>query len=175
MQGLRYLEEAVTLTLDAEKCNGCRQCTLVCPHGVFAIGDDKRAYLADRGACMECGACALNCSTGAITVAAGRRLRRRDHPQLDLRRRADAAAAPPRASRARAARAAATRHGTRLVRRLLLERRPRHAAERGPRTRAHRAPCGLLRRVGRQQRVDRAARTELIASPPTGPVSQTRE
>jgi NAD-dependent dihydropyrimidine dehydrogenase PreA subunit len=71
VQGLRYLEDAVTLTLDAEKCNGCRQCTLVCPHGVFAIGDDKRAYLADRGACMECGACALNCATGAIAVKPG--------------------------------------------------------------------------------------------------------
>ena len=71
MQGLRYLEEAVTLSLDADKCNGCRSCTLVCPHAVFAIGDDKRAYLADRGACMECGACALNCSTGAITVTPG--------------------------------------------------------------------------------------------------------
>ena len=71
MQGLRYLEDAVTLSLDAEKCNGCRICTLVCPHAVFAIGDDKRAYLADRGACMECGACALNCATGAITVTPG--------------------------------------------------------------------------------------------------------
>jgi len=71
MQGLRYLEEAVTLSLDAEKCNGCRICTVVCPHAVFAIGDDKKAFLADRGACMECGACALNCATGAITVTPG--------------------------------------------------------------------------------------------------------
>lgn len=71
MQTLRYLEDSVTLGLDAEKCNGCRTCTIVCPHGVFAIGSDKRAYLADRGACMECGACALNCSTGAITVSPG--------------------------------------------------------------------------------------------------------
>jgi NAD-dependent dihydropyrimidine dehydrogenase PreA subunit len=71
MQGLRYLEEAVTLSLDAEKCNGCRTCTLVCPHGVFAMGADKRAFLADRGACMECGACALNCATGAIAVDPG--------------------------------------------------------------------------------------------------------
>jgi NAD-dependent dihydropyrimidine dehydrogenase PreA subunit len=71
MQELRYLEKSVTLVLDAERCNGCRTCTIVCPHAVFAIGDDKRAYLADRGACMECGACALNCATGAITVTPG--------------------------------------------------------------------------------------------------------
>jgi NAD-dependent dihydropyrimidine dehydrogenase PreA subunit len=70
MQSLRYLEDAVTLELDAEKCNGCRTCTLVCPHGVFAMVD-KRAVMVDRGACMECGACALNCSTGAISVTPG--------------------------------------------------------------------------------------------------------
>jgi ferredoxin len=44
---------------------------MVCPHGVFAIGDDKRAFIADRGACMECGACALNCAWGAISVKPG--------------------------------------------------------------------------------------------------------
>ena len=66
MKTLRYLENSVTLELDAEKCTGCRVCTLVCPHGVFAMAD-KRAAIVDRGACMECGACALNCATGAIT------------------------------------------------------------------------------------------------------------
>ncbi len=71
MQGFRYLETAVTLELDAEKCSGCRVCTVVCPHGVFAMGGDKRAYLADRGACMECGACALNCAWDAISVKPG--------------------------------------------------------------------------------------------------------
>lgn len=71
MQGFRYLETAVTLEFDAEKCSGCRVCTVVCPHGVFAMGADKRAYLADRGACMECGACALNCAWGAISVKPG--------------------------------------------------------------------------------------------------------
>ena len=71
MQTLRYIEDATTVSLNAEKCNGCRTCTLVCPHGVFAMGDDKRAVFADRGACMECGACALNCATGAITVTPG--------------------------------------------------------------------------------------------------------
>ena len=71
MQGLRYLEDAVTLSFDADKCTGCRVCTMVCPHGVFAMGADKRAYIADRGACMECGACALNCAWGAISVKPG--------------------------------------------------------------------------------------------------------
>ena len=70
MRGMRYLEDAITLSLDVEKCTGCATCTLVCPHGVFAIAD-KRATIVDRGACMECGACALNCATGAITVSPG--------------------------------------------------------------------------------------------------------
>jgi len=71
MQGLRYIEDAVTLSLDAEKCTGCQVCTIVCPHGVFAMGSDRRAGIVDRGACMECGACALNCAWGAISVTPG--------------------------------------------------------------------------------------------------------
>ncbi len=71
MHGLRYLEEAVTLGFEAEKCTGCQICTIVCPHGVFAMGADKRAVIVDRGACMECGACALNCAWGAISVKPG--------------------------------------------------------------------------------------------------------
>jgi NAD-dependent dihydropyrimidine dehydrogenase PreA subunit len=67
---MRYLENVVTLKLDADKCTGCRMCTMVCPHEVFAI-KDRRATIADLNACMECGACASNCPEGAITVKAG--------------------------------------------------------------------------------------------------------
>lgn len=70
MRNLRYLENAVTLAFDPEKCTGCRTCTLVCPHSVWSM-NGKRAVLADKGACMECGACALNCSAGAINVDPG--------------------------------------------------------------------------------------------------------
>jgi NAD-dependent dihydropyrimidine dehydrogenase PreA subunit len=70
MTGLRYLDDVVTLTYDREKCTGCQQCTLVCPHGVFAM-EGNRAVLVDRDACIECGACALNCDFGAIEVRAG--------------------------------------------------------------------------------------------------------
>jgi ferredoxin len=67
---MRYLEEVVSLEFEAGRCNGCGMCVAVCPHAVFAMVD-KRAALVDRGACMECGACAKNCEQGAIRVRAG--------------------------------------------------------------------------------------------------------
>jgi ferredoxin len=67
---LRYIEQVVTLELDVEKCNGCTLCTQVCPHGVFVM-EERRARIVDRGACMECGACARNCAQGAITLEPG--------------------------------------------------------------------------------------------------------
>lgn len=67
---MRYLEDVVTLQLDPGKCNGCRMCTRVCPQEVFAM-ENRKAAIADRDACMECGACAMNCPEGAISVEAG--------------------------------------------------------------------------------------------------------
>ncbi|MBI5496095.1 MAG: 4Fe-4S binding protein [Deltaproteobacteria bacterium] len=67
---MRYIEDVVTLELDVDRCNGCRMCLRVCPHAVFQMSG-KRAVLHDRGACMECGACARNCEQGAIRVRAG--------------------------------------------------------------------------------------------------------
>jgi NAD-dependent dihydropyrimidine dehydrogenase PreA subunit len=67
---MRYLEDVITLQLDSTRCNGCGQCVAVCPHAVFRL-EGKRSVLADRGACMECGACARNCEPGAIEVRAG--------------------------------------------------------------------------------------------------------
>ena len=45
-------------------------CTRVCPHAVFAL-ENKRASIVDRDACMECGACAMNCPEDALTVRSG--------------------------------------------------------------------------------------------------------
>ncbi len=47
-----------------------RRCTQVCPHAVFAEGQEH-AELVRPGACMECGACALNCPVQAIAVQSG--------------------------------------------------------------------------------------------------------
>ena len=71
MNRLRYLEGVATLSLDPEKCTGCRVCTEVCPHAVLEIGTDKRAHVRDLDACMECGACATNCAWGAISLRPG--------------------------------------------------------------------------------------------------------
>jgi NAD-dependent dihydropyrimidine dehydrogenase PreA subunit len=70
MKELTYLKNVNTLQLDREKCNGCAMCTIVCPHAVFTI-KEKKAFIAQKDYCMECGACAMNCSTGAVTVKSG--------------------------------------------------------------------------------------------------------
>lgn len=67
---MRYIESAVNLEFDRSLCNGCGMCTVVCPHAVFRL-EDKQAVMADKGACMECGACAKNCAQKAIKVRAG--------------------------------------------------------------------------------------------------------
>ncbi|MFH2204946.1 MAG: mercury methylation ferredoxin HgcB [Elusimicrobiota bacterium] len=66
----RYLSGVSTLALDAAKCTGCGFCLDVCPHEVFQLAD-KKAVIADLDACMECGACALNCPTQALLVESG--------------------------------------------------------------------------------------------------------
>jgi len=70
MKGLVYLKNVVTLELDPEKCNGCRMCTIVCPHNVFTMAN-KKAIIVDKDLCMECGACEKNCPENAISVRSG--------------------------------------------------------------------------------------------------------
>lgn len=70
MKGFRYIKNVVTLQLTEPLCIGCGRCLEVCPHQVFEVVG-KKALLRDRDACMECGACALNCPVDALTVAAG--------------------------------------------------------------------------------------------------------
>jgi len=70
MNKLKYLSGVVSLQLDRTKCIGCRECLNVCPHQVFILFE-KKAAIGDRDSCMECGACALNCSTQAISVRKG--------------------------------------------------------------------------------------------------------
>ncbi|HUJ70095.1 MAG TPA: mercury methylation ferredoxin HgcB [Syntrophorhabdales bacterium] len=69
----QYLRNVVTLDLDSTKCTGCGRCAEVCPHAVFAIQttNGRTAEINNRDSCMECGACAKNCASQALTVRAG--------------------------------------------------------------------------------------------------------
>lgn len=67
---MKYLASVSTLAYSPDKCTGCSRCVEVCPQGVFEMRE-KKAAIMDRDLCMECGACALNCDFGAITVNSG--------------------------------------------------------------------------------------------------------
>ncbi|MDR2018849.1 MAG: 4Fe-4S binding protein [Syntrophobacterales bacterium] len=70
MEKLLYLRDVVTLSLDPIKCTGCGMCLCVCPRRVF-LSSDRRVEIAERDACIECGACQRNCPQGAVTVKVG--------------------------------------------------------------------------------------------------------
>jgi NAD-dependent dihydropyrimidine dehydrogenase PreA subunit len=59
-----------TLDFNPAKCINCGMCLAVCPHGVF-FPNGRSVRLVRAQACMECGACQLNCPTQAITVESG--------------------------------------------------------------------------------------------------------
>ncbi len=59
-----------TLDFDSSRCNNCIYCIAVCPHAVF-VRHNNVVSLQHPERCMECGACQLNCPTGAIQVESG--------------------------------------------------------------------------------------------------------
>ncbi|MBT3319292.1 MAG: 4Fe-4S binding protein [Clostridia bacterium] len=72
----RYIKNVATLELDEGKCTNCEICIEVCPHNVFDMVNqnftvDKKLGIVDLDACMECGACVVNCPFGALDVNAG--------------------------------------------------------------------------------------------------------
>jgi heterodisulfide reductase subunit A len=62
--------EAITSQIDAEKCNYCGLCALVCPYNAISASDKKTKKLPVivQAACAGCGACAAECQQDAIIM-----------------------------------------------------------------------------------------------------------
>lgn len=67
---MKTVSRVNTLLYYPKLCTNCGMCSIVCPQSVFAPGETV-ARLVNRNACIECGACQLNCEAGAIQVEAG--------------------------------------------------------------------------------------------------------
>ncbi|MBI9044700.1 MAG: 4Fe-4S binding protein [Anaerolineaceae bacterium] len=59
-----------TLKYYPDRCINCLMCLAVCPHTVFGAGETC-VEMINGEACMECGACQMNCPAGAISVDSG--------------------------------------------------------------------------------------------------------
>jgi ferredoxin len=70
MNKMVYLKNVTTLRLDPENCIGCGIFAEVCPHEVLTFSEGK-IRIANRDACMECGACSRNCPVQAVRVKSG--------------------------------------------------------------------------------------------------------
>ena len=70
MHGYRYIDGLATLQVDRQRCVGCGNCAVVCPHRIFSLAPEG-LEVGDRDLCMECGACARNCPVQAIAVSSG--------------------------------------------------------------------------------------------------------
>lgn len=63
--------EAVTASVDQEKCIGCEYCAVVCPFGAVSMVVNKQnnwVSSINEALCKGCGACAAGCPTLAITT-----------------------------------------------------------------------------------------------------------
>ncbi len=58
------------ITLDREKCDGCRTCFNICPVGVYnGLDQERKMTFQDRGACFACSACVKQCPQEALSLA----------------------------------------------------------------------------------------------------------
>jgi NAD-dependent dihydropyrimidine dehydrogenase PreA subunit len=67
------MRPGVTITIDSERCDGCRDCVFVCPMGVYELkkkGDKPISVPVDILSCCgeSCSQCSIFCKNTAIVV-----------------------------------------------------------------------------------------------------------
>lgn len=58
------------IAVKTDACSGCGDCADVCPHRVLEM-QNKKAVIVNEEACIECGACQVNCHDDAMLVTKG--------------------------------------------------------------------------------------------------------
>ncbi|QYR21459.1 ferredoxin family protein [Paenibacillus sp. sptzw28] len=53
--------------IDKDKCIGCDICVQVCPMGILALDENKKAYM-KYDECWYCTPCEVDCPVDAVTV-----------------------------------------------------------------------------------------------------------
>jgi len=62
-------KELGEIHLDRTLCKGCDTCFEICPIGVFGgLDGDRKSTFADHDACFACGACVMQCPSGALSL-----------------------------------------------------------------------------------------------------------
>ena len=58
--------EVYLVYVDGEKCEGCGECTKICPTDVFNVSQKSDPVRPEN--CLGCGTCAAVCKSGAIII-----------------------------------------------------------------------------------------------------------
>jgi len=58
--------EVYLVHVESEQCNGCADCAILCPTGVFDVF--QKATVVRPRACLGCGTCVAVCKTNAVIV-----------------------------------------------------------------------------------------------------------
>ncbi|WFR59986.1 ferredoxin family protein [Anaerocolumna sp. AGMB13025] len=61
----------MSITINQDKCTGCRKCLAVCPGSLIKVSDTKKAFMKYPKDCWGCTSCLKECSFGAISFYLG--------------------------------------------------------------------------------------------------------
>ncbi|MEW6044984.1 MAG: 4Fe-4S dicluster domain-containing protein [Bacillota bacterium] len=56
------------VSINAEKCEGCKECNDMCPAGLLGMNGEKAAVIGEASECMGCMSCVTVCPSEAIEV-----------------------------------------------------------------------------------------------------------